>query len=101
VIQRKVKNQRLAAVGYIWAFAALTASPHARACYDRRRALGDGHVAASRNLYNRFLSQMRHCLTTGESYRAERAFPVPRNPVAAYEATKEDRALAKSRPSPV
>ena len=30
VMQRKVKNQRLAAVGYIWAFAALTASPHAR-----------------------------------------------------------------------
>ena len=32
----------LAAVGYVWAFAALTASPHARAHYDRRRAVGDG-----------------------------------------------------------
>jgi transposase len=38
---RRVKNQRLAAVGYLWAFAALTASPGARAHYDRRRADGD------------------------------------------------------------
>ena len=83
VLQRKVKNQRLAGVGYIWAFAALTASPHARAHYDRRRALGDGHAAALRNLYNRFLSQLHHCLTTGETYRSERAFPVPRSPLAA------------------
>jgi hypothetical protein len=59
-MQRKVKNQRLAAVGYIWAFAALTASPPARAHYDRRRAFGDGHVAALRNLYNCFLSQLHH-----------------------------------------
>src|SRR5262249_14293530 len=50
VMQRKVKNQRLAAAGYTWAFAALTASPHARAHYDRRRAVGDGHAAALRNL---------------------------------------------------
>ena len=62
-MQRKVKNQRLAAVGYIWAFAALTASPEARAHYDRRRAVGDGHAAALHNLYNRFLSQLHHCIT--------------------------------------
>jgi len=37
VMARRVKNQRLAAVGYVWAFAALTASPGARAHYDRRR----------------------------------------------------------------
>ena len=36
VLHRRVKNQRLAAAGYIWAFAALTASPGARAHYDRR-----------------------------------------------------------------
>jgi transposase len=83
VMQRKVKNQRLAAVGYIWAFAALTASPEARAHYDRRRAVGDGHAAALRNLYNRFLSQLHHCLTTGEIYRPEKAFPVPQSPTAA------------------
>ncbi|HUO38422.1 MAG TPA: IS110 family transposase [Mycobacterium sp.] len=83
VMQRKVKNQRLAAAGYTWAFAALTASPHARAHYDRRRAVGDGHAAALRNLYNRFLSQLHHCLTTRERYRPERAFGEYRAPTAA------------------
>ena len=38
VLHRRVKNQRLAAAGYIWAFAALTASPGARAHYDRRKS---------------------------------------------------------------
>jgi hypothetical protein len=40
VLHRWVKNQRLASVGYVWAFAALTASPGARAHYDRRKAAG-------------------------------------------------------------
>ena len=83
VMQRKVKNQRLAAAGYTWAFAALTASPPARAHYDRRRAVGDGHPAALRNLYNRFLSQLHHCLSTGQIYQPERAFPQDRTTVAA------------------
>jgi len=64
----RVKNQRLAAVGYVWAFAALTASPPARALNDRRRAIGDGHVAALRNMFNRFLSQLHHCLATGQKF---------------------------------
>ena len=34
VTHRKVKNNRLSAVGYTWAFSALTASPGARARYD-------------------------------------------------------------------
>jgi transposase len=55
VMHRRVKNHRLAAAGYNWAFAALSHSPGARAHYDRRRARGDGHAAALRNLYNRFL----------------------------------------------
>jgi transposase len=46
VLARKVKNQRLAAVGYVWAFAALTASPGARAHYDRRKHADDHHAAA-------------------------------------------------------
>jgi transposase len=75
VMQRRVKNQRLAAVGYVWTFAALTASPQARAHYDRRRAVGDGHPAALRNLFNRFLSQLHHCLSTGQKYDPQRAFP--------------------------
>jgi transposase len=38
VTHRKVKNQRLAAVGYVWAFSALTASSGARAHYDHRKS---------------------------------------------------------------
>src|SRR5260221_331504 len=37
VLHRRVKTQRLAPAGYIWAFAALTASPGARGHYDKRK----------------------------------------------------------------
>jgi transposase len=76
VMQRKVKNQRLAAAGYVWSFAALTASPEARAHYDRRRAAGDRHPAALRNLFNRFLGQLHHCLSTGQHYDPRRGWPL-------------------------
>jgi hypothetical protein len=75
VMHRRVKNQRLAAVGYNWAFSALTASPGARAHYDRRRAAGDRHVAAQRNLFNRLLGVLHHCLKTGTTYQESIAFP--------------------------
>jgi Transposase/Transposase IS116/IS110/IS902 family len=77
VLHRRVKNQRLAATGYIWAFAALTASPGARAHYDRRKADGDRHAAAQRNLFGRMLSCLHHCLATGQHYDENTAFPVP------------------------
>ena len=77
VFTRKVKNQRLAAAGYVWAFATLTASPHARAHYDRRRDTGDRHVAAQRNLFNRMLGCLHHCLTTRQNYNPAKAFPTP------------------------
>src|SRR5271165_685478 len=60
VIHRRVKNDRLAAAGYIWAFAALTASPGARDHYDRRRDAGDRHAAAQRNLGNRLPRPENH-----------------------------------------
>ena len=50
VLARHVRNQRLADAIYLWAFAALTASPGARAFYDTRRAAGDTHHAALRAL---------------------------------------------------
>jgi transposase len=77
VTHRRVKNNRLAAVGYIWAFAALTASPGARAHYDRRKDTGDRHTAAQRNLFGRLLSCLHHCLITGEDYDETIAFPTP------------------------
>jgi len=75
VMHRRVKNQRLASVGYLWAFAALTASPGARAHYDRRKAAGDRHVAAQRNLFNRLLGILHHCLATEIKYDELTAFP--------------------------
>ncbi len=75
VLHRRVKNQRLAAAGYTWAFAALTASPGARAHYDRRRADGDRHAAAQRNLFGRLLGCLHHCLATGQHYDENTAFP--------------------------
>ena len=75
VVHRRVKNQRLAAAGYIWAFAALTASPGARAHYDRRKTDGDRHAAAQRNLFGRLLGCLHHCLATGQHYDETTAFP--------------------------
>jgi transposase len=75
VSHRRVKNQRLATAGYVWAFSALTASPGARAHYDRRRAAGDGHIAAQRNLFNRLIGCLHHCLQTRTPYDEHAAFP--------------------------
>jgi transposase len=75
VTYRKVKNNRLTAAGYSWAFSALTASPGARAHYDRRREAGDRHAAAQRNLFGRLLGCLHHCLITGQYYDEHTAFP--------------------------
>jgi transposase len=80
VIHRRVKNQRLASAGYNWAFSAISASPGARAHYDRRRAVGDRHAAAERNLFNRFLGCLHYCLATGQHYDEATAFPPPAQP---------------------
>lgn len=84
VVHRRVKNQRLAAVGHAWASAALTASPGARKHYDRRKDHGDRHAAALRNLCNRFLGCLFWCLTTRQTYQEHAAFPTStRQPSAA------------------
>jgi transposase len=81
---RKIKNNRLASAGYTWAFSALTASPGARAHYDRRRDAGDRHAAAQRNLSGRLLGCLWHCLITGQHYDEATAFPAqPKLPAAA------------------
>jgi transposase len=77
VTHRRVKNNRLAAAGYIWAFSALSASPGARGHYDRRRDAGDRHAAAQRNLFGRLLGCLHHCLLTGQHYDETIAFPTP------------------------
>jgi transposase len=77
VSHRRIKNQRLATAGYQWAFAALTASPGAHAHYQRRRAAGDAHPAALRNLFNRLLGCLHHCLQTRQPYHEHAAFTPP------------------------
>jgi transposase len=74
VHHRKVKNQRLAAAGYVWIFGALP-SPPVKELYDHRRATGDKHAAAMRNVFNRFLGCLYHCLQTGQTFDASKAFP--------------------------
>jgi transposase len=84
VTHRRIKNNRLASAGYVWAFSALTASPGARAHYDRRKQAGDRHAAAQRNLFGRLLGCLWHCLITGQHYDEATAFPAqPRLPAAA------------------
>jgi transposase len=61
--------------GATWAFSALTASPGARAHYDRRKTAGDRHAAAQRNLFGRLLGCLHHCLITGSEYDEAIAFP--------------------------
>jgi transposase len=75
VLARRIKNQRLAGVGYIWAFAAMAHSDGARAHYDRRREANDRHTAAQRNLFNRLIGCLHHCLTQRVLYDEATAFP--------------------------
>lgn len=62
VLARYARNQRLADAIYLWAFAALSASPGARSFYDTRRAAGDTHHAALRALGNRLVGILHGCL---------------------------------------
>ena len=68
VLARYARNRRLADACYLWAFAALTASPGARAFYDARRAAGDTHNRALRALANRLVGILHGCLRTPRLY---------------------------------
>jgi transposase len=74
ITRRMVKNNRLAAVGFVWAFAAIPHPGPTKDHYNRRRAHGDGHAAALRHLFNRMLGQLHHCLQTGQTYNPAKAF---------------------------
>jgi hypothetical protein len=62
VLARYARNKRLSDACYRWAFAALTASPGARAFYDEHRARGDTHNRALRALSNRLVGLLHGCL---------------------------------------
>jgi transposase len=67
-LARFVHNDRLIDAVMGQAFAALTASPGARAYYDRQRARGVGHNPALRQLANRLVGILHGCLKTGTVY---------------------------------
>jgi len=76
ITRRWVKNDRLNHAGYLWAFSAITASPGAKTHYRRRRDdRGDWHAAAQRNLFNRMIGQLYHCLQHNGAYDETVAFP--------------------------
>ncbi|MGW0457424.1 IS110 family transposase [Streptomyces tendae] len=75
ITRRWVKNDRLNHAGYLWAFASLRASTGANAHYRRRRERGDWHAAAQRNLFNRMIGQLYHCLQHRRRFDESLAFP--------------------------
>ena len=81
ITHRHVKNNRLAAVGFVWAFVAAGCQGPTREHYLARRDHGDRHPAALRHLYNRMLGQLYHCLQTGQTYDPIKAYgPPPTHP---------------------
>jgi transposase len=78
VLARSICNKRLHDATRWWAFAALSISPGARACYDQRRAAGDSHEAALRRLASKLIGQLHHCLEHRIPYHEATAWPQPR-----------------------
>ena len=75
VVARLARNRRLADAFYQWAFSALTASPGARAFYDRCRAAGKTHPQALRALANRLVGILHGCLRHRSRYNELQAWP--------------------------
>jgi hypothetical protein len=82
-----VRNDRLIDALMAQAFAALSASPGARAYYDRQRARGVGHNPALRQLANRLVGILHGCLKTRTTYDEAIAWShrerSPQSPIAA------------------
>jgi transposase len=74
-LARHVHNDRLIDALTAQAYSALTASPGARAYYDRQRARGADHNPALRQLANRLVGILHGCLKTGTPYDEATAWP--------------------------
>jgi transposase len=75
VLARFVRNSRLSDALHSQALSALTASPGARAYYDKQRARGLGHNAALRQVSNRLVGILHGCLKTNTPYDEATAWP--------------------------
>jgi transposase len=74
VLARYACNKRLRDALRLQAFAALTASPGARAYYDRHRAAGDTHDQALRAVANRLVGILHGCLRHRTPYNEQLAW---------------------------
>jgi hypothetical protein len=87
VAARFIRNDRLTDAMMAQAFAALNASPGARALYDAERASGTEHNAALRKLANRLTGILHGCLKTRTLYDEATAWPhtekIPQSDLAA------------------
>jgi len=79
ITHRHIKNNRLANVGWMWAFSAASTYEPARRHYRHRREHGDRHAPANRHLFNKLLGQLYHCLQTGQQFDEAKAFPTAIN----------------------
>jgi hypothetical protein len=62
ILARYARNRDLGDAFYLWAFAAIRASPGARAHYDKRRASGDTHHRTLRAVASRLVGILDGCL---------------------------------------
>jgi len=77
VLARVARNKRLADACEWWAFCSLTCSPGARRYYDALRARGKTNHQALRQLANRWVGLLHHCLEARAVYREALAWPEP------------------------
>jgi transposase len=80
VLARYVHNDRLRDALDSQAFSALSASPGARAYYDRQKARGSSHRTALRQLANRLTGILHGCLRNRTLYNEATAWPQPASP---------------------
>jgi transposase len=77
VLARVARNRRLVDACYLWAFAAISASPGARRYYEAQRAKGKTHHQVLRALANRLVGILDGCLRHRQLYREQIAWPTP------------------------
>jgi len=72
VHRRRIYNRPLGRAFAAWALPLRSTSPAAKTWYDHRRAVGDRHNAAIRNMLGGYGRALHHCLLTGAEYDEER-----------------------------
>lgn len=101
VNRRIVKNNRLAHGLYWWSFSVATSTPSGKAMLAHRKAVGDKQNAALRNIANRLVGCLWHCLVTGEVWDDQKVWRAlyvpPQPPTAPEEEPDADRTLVAAQ----